>query len=111
MLKAIGNYVVLKCIEAEKQQDKVTAEGVYIPAQFNKITSGQVINNPSKDGKIRVNSFIESIGSGVDLEKWDVHVGDEVIVNDYDVQPQGDEDGNIYALCKVESIKAVIVRD
>lgn len=111
MLKAVGNYIVLKCIEAEKQQDIVTESGVVIPAKFNKIASGQVINNPSKDGKIRVNSFVESIGSGVDLTKWDVHIGDEVIVNDYDVQPQGDENGNIFALCKVESIKAIITRD
>lgn len=108
--KAVGNYVVLRAVEETAAEDKLTENGVIIPAMFNEKTTGQIINNPNKDGKIRVRFYIDSIGSGVDKDCYSINIGDEVIVNDYDVQTQGGDNDEVYGLCKVESIKAVVER-
>ena len=111
-LKATGIFFVMKAVPIEvRQEDKVRASGLIMPSKFNEIKDGVEINSPTKNGKIRVKLFVDSIGSGVDTEKIDIKVGDEVYPNDYDIQVFGTNNDDIYCLCKAESIKAVKIED
>ena len=98
---AIGEWVVLKVEEVKAEQQK-TASGLIMPGKTTK--GGQNINNPTQNGKIKVQFFVHSIG---DEAKLNAKVGDRVFIDDYDAQSVSDGE-NIYVICHYKKIKCII---
>ena len=110
-VKAVGRYVVLKAERAE-EEEVTTESGLVLPNADNKETGHRV--NLVR-GKVRVKPpKVYSIGPKVNKEELGLEIGDDVIVNDYDIHSftsdseDGIEDAIIWIVCKDESIQCII---
>lgn len=108
-IKAIGNYVVLEAVPIKEKKEVKTAAGIIIPGKEDEY--GTNINNATNTGKVKSKLVVKSIGSDVDLTKYNLKIGDEVYADNYDLQTIGDSDGKLYSLVKVTSIKCVITSE
>lgn len=105
-IKAVGNYVVLEAIPIVEKKETKTEAGIIIPGKEEEY--GTNINNATNTGKVKSKLVVKSIGSDVDLTKYDIKIGDEVYADNYDLQTIGDSEGKLYSLVKVTSIKCII---
>ena len=109
-INAVGEHVILKAIECEEQQEEhVTESGIIMLAEEQK--SGQKVNKVNNNGKVRVKLIVHSIGPGVDAEKYNIKIGDEVICNDLDIQTLGDDEGTMFGITRAQSIRCVVKSD
>lgn len=104
-VRATCNYIVLEAKEIKETITTAKTEGGLLLQ--TEVKTGQNINKVNAAGKGRFKLIVHDIGPDVEIDKLGYKVGDEVIVNDYDVQTIGDEDST-YVLCKANSVKAVV---
>jgi co-chaperonin GroES (HSP10) len=102
-IEACGDYVVLKIVRTEEKKETKTKSGIILPNKENEATKTNVNGE-----RITASFFIEKIGPLVDANKYGFKVGDCCLPNNYDCQYIGDDEGNMYALCKAESIKCIV---
>lgn len=108
-VRAVGRYVVLKGRQVEDKTEVKTKSGIVLTgdAAASANESGQRIN--TNGGKIRIEPpVVHSIGPKVNVKELGIELGDQVVINDYDSHSFMDDGGNIYIVCKDESIQTVI---
>lgn len=110
-VKASGNFVILEVkIQELKQEEKKLDSGIILPASVNKQKkNGQDVQIEGQRQTVAI--YVYDIGPGVDLGKNIFRKGDEVFVNNYDLQTFGDDTDKLFAVCDASSIKAVIEAD
>lgn len=99
-IEATGKYVVLKGV-LQQTKNVENDNGVVDVSQQ---TAATVKNTAGESYSL----IVDSVGSLVELDKYNFKVGDEVIPNNYDLQWTEDDAHNVYAMCQAESIKAVV---
>lgn len=105
-IKAVGEWVVIEARKSEiKNEEKKTSSGIILPGQ--KKAAGTDVN--TSEGKETVRLYIYDIGP--DVKNPSFKVGDEVIVDNYDIQvfSGGDDvDAPLYCLTHNSKIKCVV---
>jgi co-chaperonin GroES (HSP10) len=101
-IKAIGHFLVLKVKELKVEDTVTTGSGLIIPNQ------GKAAAETSLQGKRgSFEFFFESIGNLVD-PSLGLKVGQNVIVNLYNLQAKAGENDQNYGLCEDKDVKAII---
>lgn len=100
-VKATGEWVICEAREVGKPEEKKTKSGIVMPGK----QGGQSVNTNA--GKKSCDLFVLDIGPQVPKEKINYKVGDDVIVDNYDMQQFGDDDKD-FIICHYTKIKAVI---
>lgn len=99
-IKATSDWVILEAKEVEAKEQK-TAAGLILPG---KQENGQAVN--TQNGKKVCDLFVYDLGPDVPADV-SFKVGDNVIVDNYDIQQVGDENKD-FVICHYKKIKAVI---
>ena len=102
-LEPCGNYVLLEVLKLKPVNKNKSS--LIITTTEEQSALGQVFTDATTGEKLRVIYKVKSLGPKVESPEF--KIGDYVKVNAYDVQGFSD-DVNHYALCKAESVLAVL---